>query len=87
MPHSYQELKSLIESALQKAGASIEQSSATAIALLAAEASGLPSHGLSRVPMYVGHLKAGRVVGDAVPSIKNQRASAVLIDACNGFAF
>ena len=87
MPHPYAELKNLIESALQKAGASADQSSATAIALLAAEASGLPSHGLSRVPMYFGHLKAGRVVGDAVPSIKNQRASAVLVDAGNGFAF
>ncbi len=87
MLHPYEELKSLIEAALQKAGASAGQSRSTALALLAAEASGLPSHGLSRVPMYVGHLKAGRVMGDAVPVIKNQRASAVLIDACNGFAF
>ena len=87
MPHPYEELKSLVETALQKAGASPTQASTTALALLAAEASGLPSHGLSRVPMYVAHLKAGRVMGDAVPVIKNQRASAVLIDACNGFAF
>lgn len=87
MPHPYEELKSLVEAALQKAGASPVQASTTALALLAAEASGLPSHGLSRVPMYVAHLKAGRVMGDAVPVIKNQRASAVLIDAGNGFAF
>ena len=87
MLHSYEELKILVEAALTKAGASPAQASATALALVAAEASGLPSHGLSRVTMYVGHLKAGRVVGDAVPVIRNQRASAVLIDAGNGFAF
>ncbi|CDS50891.1 Malate dehydrogenase [Polaromonas sp. CG9_12] len=87
MLHSYQELNTLVQAALTRAGASPDQASATALALVAAEASGLPSHGLSRVTMYVGHLKAGRVVGDAVPVVKNQRASAVLIDAGNGFAF
>lgn len=87
MLHSHEELTALVETALTSAGASPAQASATALALVAAEASGLPSHGLSRVPMYVAHLKAGRVIGDAVPVIKNQRASAVLIDACNGFAF
>lgn len=87
MAHSLQELKTLVENALTQAGASSAQASPTALALVAAEASGLPSHGLSRVTMYAGHLKAGRVVGNAVPVVKNQRASAVLIDAGNGFAF
>ena len=80
-------LQALVENALHQAGASAGQASATATALVAAEASGLPSHGLSRVPMYVAHLKAGRVLGAAVPIIKNQRPGAVLIDAGNGFAF
>ena len=87
MLQSYEKLKTLVQTTLVQAGASPAQAGATALALVAAEASGLPSHGLSRVAMYVGHLKAGRVVGDAVPVIKNQRASAVLIDAGNGFAF
>jgi (2R)-3-sulfolactate dehydrogenase (NADP+) len=87
MFHSFEELNTLVQAALVHAGASTAQASATAHALVAAEASGLPSHGLSRVSMYVSHLKAGRVLGDAVPVIKNQRASAVLIDAGNGFAF
>ena len=87
MNFSCEELKWMAENALKKAGASTDQASATAAALVAAEASGLPSHGLSRITMYVAHLKAGRVVGDAVPDIKNQRASAVLIDAGDGFAF
>lgn len=87
MLHSRDALTHLINTVLQKAGASPAQSEPTALALVAAEASGLPSHGLSRVPMYVAHLKAGRVIGSAVPFIANQRASAVLIDAANGFAF
>lgn len=87
MLYPYDELISMVEAALMKAGASSLQASTTAAALVVAEASGLPSHGLSRVPMYVAHLKHGRVVGDAVPVIKNERASAVLIDAGNGFAF
>lgn len=87
MLQSYEKLKTLVQTTLVQAGASPAQAGATALALVAAEASGVPSHGLSRVAMYVGHLKAGRVVGDAVPVIKNQRASAVLIDAGNGFAF
>ena len=86
MLHAYEELYALVESALTHAGASPDQAQATAQALVTAEASGLPSHGLSRVSMYVGHLLAGRVVGDAVPVIKNQRGGAVLIDAENGFA-
>lgn len=77
----------MVETALQKAGASADQASATAEALVAAEANGLPSHGLSRVAMYVAHLKGGRVVGNAVPAVVKQRTSAVLIDAGNGFAF
>ncbi|NBY68388.1 MAG: Ldh family oxidoreductase [Betaproteobacteria bacterium] len=87
MLHTYEEIKSLVQSALIHAGASPSQAQATAEALVFAEASGLPSHGLSRVSMYVSHLKAGRVIGNAEPVIKNQRASAVLIDAGNGFAF
>ena len=87
MLQSYEKLKTLVQTTLVQAGASPAQAGATALALVAAEASGVPSHGLSRVAMYVGHLKAGRGVGDAVPVIKNQRASAVLIDAGNGFAF
>jgi (2R)-3-sulfolactate dehydrogenase (NADP+) len=81
------ELRRMIEVVLQKYGASADQACATAEALVAAEASGLPSHGLSRVPMYAAHLKAGRVLGGAVPVVMNQRTSSVLIDAGNGFAF
>ncbi|MGH8822635.1 MAG: Ldh family oxidoreductase, partial [Rhodoferax sp.] len=84
---SLSELEQLAVRALQAAGASLDQASSTARALVAAEAQGLASHGLSRVPMYVGHLRAGRVNGLATPFIVAERVSAVLVDAGDGFAF
>ena len=83
----FDELQTLVETALILHGASADQARATAVALVVAQASGLPSHGLSRVSMYVSHLKAGRVVGNAQPVAHAERAGAVLIDAGNGFAF
>jgi (2R)-3-sulfolactate dehydrogenase (NADP+) len=82
-----QEIQTLVSRALQNAGASDMQADSTARALLAAEAQGLASHGVSRVPMYAGHLRAGRVLGHAVPKVAAQKASAVLVDAGDGFAF
>jgi (2R)-3-sulfolactate dehydrogenase (NADP+) len=87
MLHPFQEILSLVQAALVHNGASPLQAHATALALVTAQASGLPSHGLSRVAMYVSHLRAGRVLGNAEPSILHERSAAVLIDAGNGFAF
>lgn len=87
MLHPFQEVLSLVQSALAHNGASPRQAHATALALVSAEASGLPSHGLSRVAMYVSHLRAQRVLGQAVPTLLHKRGGAVLIDAGNGFAF
>lgn len=81
------ELHTLTRRALQNAGASALQADSTAAALVAAEAQGLASHGVSRVPMYAGHLRAGRVNGDAVPTVIARKASAILVNAGDGFAF
>ena len=59
----------------------------TARALVFAESQGLSSHGLSRVPFYAGHLRAGRAIGSAVPRIVRERGGAALIDAGSGLAF
>ncbi|WP_066705709.1 Ldh family oxidoreductase [Curvibacter delicatus] len=85
--HTLDQLQTLTQRALEKAGASAVQAAPTARALVAAEAQGLASHGLSRVPMYAGHIQAGRVIGNAQPRIQAERAGAVLVDAGNGFAF
>lgn len=81
------ELHALAERALARAGASAGMASATARALVYAEARGLASHGMSRVGQYATHLRNGRADGAAVPTIAAERGGAVLVDARCGLAF
>jgi (2R)-3-sulfolactate dehydrogenase (NADP+) len=60
---------------------------ATARALVYADARGLASHGVSRVPQYATHLRNGRAEGAAQPAIVAAKGGAVLIDARCGLAF
>jgi (2R)-3-sulfolactate dehydrogenase (NADP+) len=80
-------LTKLATDALLRAGASAEMAAATAAALVAAEAQGLASHGLSRVAQYAGHLRCSRVNGDAAPRVQQTRPAALLVDADEGLAF
>ena len=84
---SMEELGALATEALVRAGAGPEMAAATARALVAAEAQGLASHGLSRVAQYAGHLRCGRVNGEARPRVRQQKAAALLVDAQEGLAF
>ncbi len=59
----------------------------TARALVLAEAQGLASHGLSRVPQYVAHLGNGRANGRAVAQVLRASGAALLVDAQHGLAF
>ena len=63
------ELTDLATQALERAGASPAMAKATARALVAAEAQGLASHGMARVPQYAAHLRNGRADGNAVPTL------------------
>ena len=78
---------SIVAKVLQRAGASEAAARSTARALVLAEAQGLGSHGLSRVGQYSTHLRNGRVNGEAVPSVRNSKGGAVLVDAGEGLAF
>ena len=73
--------------ALEKWGASPAVAAATAAALVAAELDGIPSHGVSRVPQYCGHVRIGRATGSAVPKVARERGGACLVDAGGGLAF
>jgi (2R)-3-sulfolactate dehydrogenase (NADP+) len=84
---SIERLTRLAADALARAGAGTEMANATAAALVAAEAQGLASHGLSRVAQYAGHLRQGRVNGDAQPTLSQSRPAALLVDAQEGLAF
>jgi (2R)-3-sulfolactate dehydrogenase (NADP+) len=81
------ELRTLVQSALQAAGANEAMAASTARALVLAESQGIGSHGLSRVAQYATHLKNGRADGLAVPRVTQQRGAATQIDAGCGLAF
>lgn len=87
MKVSVEELRTLVHSALRAAGAGEAMAASTARALVLAEAQGLGSHGLSRVPQYATHLKNGRCNGAAQPTVARERGAAVQIDAGEGLAF
>ncbi len=60
---------------------------ATARALVAADAHGLVSHGVSRVAQYAAHLANGRADGRAVPCMVKSHGGTALVDAQCGLAF
>jgi (2R)-3-sulfolactate dehydrogenase (NADP+) len=76
-----------VTAALRAAGANETMAASTARALVLAEAQGIGSHGLSRVPQYATHLRNGRAKGDAVATIAREHGAALLVDAKSGLAF
>jgi (2R)-3-sulfolactate dehydrogenase (NADP+) len=77
----------LATQALRAAGANDAMSAVTARALALAEAQGIASHGLARVPQYATHLRNGRADGAAVPTVTRRHGAALLVDAKHGLAF
>ncbi len=82
-----QEATVLVAKSLALAGASEQMASSTAQALVRAEAQGMASHGLSRVPQYATHLRNGRANGRAIATVAKRKGAAVLVDAQQGLAF
>ena len=80
-------LTTLATDALRANGASASAARITAKYLVAADAQGLGTHGVVRVPAYCDHLKSGRARGDAVPRIANGKGAACLVDAGGGLGF
>jgi (2R)-3-sulfolactate dehydrogenase (NADP+) len=80
-------LHELAMRALVRAGANAGMADAAARALVYADARGLSSHGVSRVPQYTAHLRNGRADGSARPHVIAGKGGAALVDACSGLAF
>lgn len=59
----------------------------TATALVAAEADGITSHGLARLPAYAQQAISGKIDGFAEPSLDWTGPSTLRVDAKTGFAF
>ncbi len=79
--------RDLANRVLIAAGVSEANAASVARALVSAEADGLASHGLSRLPAYADQAKAGKVVGNAAASVTETAPGAVRVDARDGFAF
>ena len=84
---SLEALHDLAARALMRAGANPEMAAATARALVYADAQGLASHGVARVPQYATHLANGRADGAARPQVVRAKGGAVLVDAKCGLAY
>jgi (2R)-3-sulfolactate dehydrogenase (NADP+) len=84
---SLEQLHDLAHLALTRAGAHPDMAAVTARALVYADAHGLPSHGVARIPQYAAHLKNGRADGTAKPKIAAAKGGAALVDAGCGLAF
>lgn len=88
MPHiALDALQTLAASALRRAGAHPAAAEETARALVAADAAGLASHGVSRIPLYAAHLRHGRVDGLAEARLQATKGAVSLIDAGDGLAY
>jgi (2R)-3-sulfolactate dehydrogenase (NADP+) len=74
------ELLELARRALERAGARAVMAERAAQHLVQAEAQGLPTHGMSRVPFYCAMLKNGRADGAATPTMRSERGAVCLID-------
>ena len=58
-----------------------------AAALIKADADGIPSHGVARIPAYADQALSGKVDGFAIPEITATGTSALRVDAKCGFAY
>jgi (2R)-3-sulfolactate dehydrogenase (NADP+) len=84
---SLDEIEQLSARALGASGASEANAVSVARAIAAAEAEGLPSHGLMRVASFCEQLLCGKIAGQAVPRLTHTEGNGVVsVDACEGFA-
>ncbi len=84
---SLADLNALAVRALVAARTSPANARAVAAALVAAEADGIPSHGLSRLPAYADQAISGKVDGLAVPEAAFSAPAVLRVDAKAGFAY
>jgi (2R)-3-sulfolactate dehydrogenase (NADP+) len=84
---SSEALQGLATRVLEAAGTAPDNARAVAVALVAADADGLPSHGVSRLPFYADQVASGKVDGRATPEVRVTARAAVRVDARCGFAY
>lgn len=80
------QVEELALQALLGAGACMQQAASVARSTRLAERDGIRSHGLMYVPIYAEHLRCGKVLGAARPTVARPRPATVQVDAAHGFA-
>lgn len=83
---SFEDLRALLEKILLGAGASPEIAAILADNCASCERDGCHSHGIFRIPGYVGTLRSGWVDGAAIATLSDIGPSYMRIDARNGYA-
>ncbi len=83
------ELEALARAVLLRHGVNERAAAACARVLVQADACGIETHGVSRIPMYCDMLRAGRIDPAAVPCLLEDAPGrpATLVDACGGLAY
>ena len=80
------DVERLSNAALIRAGATQFQAGPVARSIRAAEGEGTRGIGLGYLPWYCQHLRVGKIVGDAMPTLSQPRPAAILVDAKGGFS-
>ena len=80
-------LEALATGALISSNTSQSNAKIVAAALVAADADGLASHGVSRVPFYADQAASGKVDGHGTPLLEQHGSAALRVDAVDGFAY
>lgn len=80
------EVGRISDAALRASNTSAANARSVTDSIVAAEAEGIHSHGLLRLPTYCEHALCGKVDGNAQPSVESQRTGVLLADARDGFA-
>jgi (2R)-3-sulfolactate dehydrogenase (NADP+) len=86
MQITLEQVEAVAVAALRRAGAVEPQAVPVARSVRAAEAEGTRGIGLGYLPWYCGHLRVGKIIGDAVPAVAQPRPGAIVVDARGGFA-
>ncbi|BBK42377.1 sulfolactate dehydrogenase [Allostella vacuolata] len=80
-------LRELAAAVLRRAGTGDANAAVVAAALVAADADGIASHGVARLPAYADQVRSGKVDGRAQPVVRQTAAATLSVDAADGFAF
>lgn len=80
------EVSDLATRALAANGCDARNAAAVARTVTAAERDGAKSHGLFRIPGYVGSLRDGKIDGRAAPKVRRVAPSVVVVDGGRGLA-